>query len=70
MERNEDIGVARSRVRGASAQRAAARSVLLPQITSQSSYSRTLRGPFSDLGRSVRTETGNEEIGSLSSTSC
>ena len=65
MERNEDIGVARSRVRGAGAQRSAARSVFLPQITSQSSYSRTLRGPFSDLGRSVRSGTGSEELGSL-----
>src|SRR6185503_14305263 len=50
MQRNEDIGIARSQVRGASAQRASARSAFLPQITSQSSYSRTLRGPFSDIG--------------------
>src|SRR5688500_8325115 len=65
MERNADIGIARSRLRGAGAQRAAARSVFLPQITSQSSYSRTLRGPFSDLGRNVGSGTGNEELGSL-----
>src|SRR5262245_48174560 len=51
MERNEDIGIARSQVRGASAQRASARSAFLPQINQQSSYTRTLRGPFSDVGR-------------------
>src|SRR5262245_3438575 len=51
MQRNEDIGIARSQVRGASAQRASARSAFLPQINQQSSYTRTLRSPFSDIGR-------------------
>jgi len=64
MQHNEDIGIARSQVRGASAQRASARSLFLPQITSQSSYSRTLRGPFSDLGR-IPTETPDDQVGSL-----
>ena len=50
MQRNEDIGIARSQVRGAMAQRTSARSAFLPQLTSQTSYQRTLRGPFSDLG--------------------
>ena len=50
MQRNEDIGIARAQVRGAMAQRASARSAFMPQITSQTSYARTLRGPFSDLG--------------------
>src|SRR5262245_13085400 len=51
MERNEDIGIARYQGRGPSAQRASARSAFLPQINQQSSYTRTLRGPFSDIGR-------------------
>src|SRR5687767_13638930 len=51
MQRNEDIGIARAQVRGAMAQRASARSAFMPQITSQTSYARTLRGPFSDIGR-------------------
>jgi outer membrane protein TolC len=50
MQRNEDIGIARSQMRSAMAQRVQARSAFMPQITSQTSYSRTLRGPLSDIG--------------------
>ena len=50
MQHNEDIGIARSQIRGAAAQRSSARSAFLPQITSQTSYARTLRGPLSDIG--------------------
>jgi outer membrane protein TolC len=50
MQKNEDIVIARSQVRGAMAQRASARSAFMPQITSQTSYTRTLRGPFDDIG--------------------
>ena len=50
MQKNEDIVIARSQVRGAVAQRASARSAFMPQITSQTSYTRTLRGPFDDVG--------------------
>jgi outer membrane protein TolC len=64
MQRNEDIGIARSQVRGASAQRASARSAFLPQITSQSSYSRTLRGPFSDIG-SVAGTPADDQVNSF-----
>jgi len=50
MQKNEDIVIARSQVRGAMAQRVSARSAFMPQITSQTSYTRTLRGPFDDVG--------------------
>ena len=53
MQRNEDIGIARSQIRGAMAQRAQARSAFMPQITSQTSYARTLRGPLSNIGESA-----------------
>ena len=64
MQRNEDIGIARSQVRGASAQRASARSAFLPQINQQSSYTRTLRGPFSDIGR-VDGNSADDQVSPL-----
>lgn len=64
MQRNEDIGIARSQVRGATAQRTSARSAFLPQINQQASYTRTLRGPFSDVGRVDGNDT-DDQIGPL-----
>ena len=51
IQRNEDLGIARAQVRGATAQRGSARSAFMPHLTSQSSYARTLRGPLSEIGR-------------------
>ena len=49
MQKNEDIVIARSQVRGATAQRASARSAFMPQINSQTRYARTMRGPLDDM---------------------
>ena len=62
MQRNEDLGIARAQVRGALAQRASARSAFMPQITSQTSYARTLRGPFSDIDRLSGDPSGQSEL--------
>ena len=61
MQRNEDIGIARAQLRGAMAQRGAARSAFMPHLTSQTSYARTLRGPFSEIGPSSGDAAGQIE---------
>lgn len=49
MQRNEAIGISRSEVRGATADKQALRSVFKPQLSSASNLQRTIRSPFSGL---------------------
>jgi outer membrane protein len=53
LEKNEDVGIASSEARRARAQAVSARSAFLPHLSTESSYQRTIKSPFDDLGSSA-----------------